>query len=88
MSVKITFEGPEYYLYTLRSWLKEIEEIIKEMTCIEKIEIIEIKSDTVKIYINNKLIFEGLPDAEWALAELIIHELRKQGHQCKEEQQT
>ncbi|NPA69830.1 MAG: hypothetical protein GXO26_03410 [Crenarchaeota archaeon] len=86
MSIVITFEGPEYYLYTLRSWLKEIEDIIKQMTCIEKIEIIEKRSQTVKIYLNNKLIFEGLPDAEWALAEIIIHELRQQGHQCKEQE--
>ncbi|NPB00117.1 MAG: hypothetical protein GXO10_01965 [Crenarchaeota archaeon] len=86
MSIVITFEGPEYYLYTLRSWLKEVEDIIREMTCIEKIEVVERISENVKIYLNNKLIFEGLPDAEWALAELIIHELRSQGYQCMEDQ--
>ncbi|NPA23873.1 MAG: hypothetical protein GXO23_06235 [Crenarchaeota archaeon] len=85
MSIVITFEGPEYYLYTLRSWLKEIEDIVRQMTCIEKINIVEKKGENIKIYINNKLIFEGLPDAEWALAELIIHELRKQGYECKEQ---
>jgi len=85
VSIVITFEGPEYYLYTLRSWLKEIEDIVRQMTCIEKINIVEKKGENIKIYINNKLIFEGLPDAEWALAELIIHELRKQGYECKEQ---
>ncbi len=87
MGIVVTFEGPEYYLYTLRSWLREIEEIVREMTCIDRIDVIEKRSDNVRIYVNGKLIFEGLPDAEWALAELLIHEIRRLGYECGDEQE-
>ncbi len=83
-SVKIRFEGPEYYLYTLTSWLREIEDIIKDRTCIEHIEVEAKISQDVKIYVNDVEVFAGLPDAEWALAELIIHELYRQGYVCTE----
>jgi len=83
--VRIKFEGPDYYLYTLTSWMREIQDIVRDMTCVDEIEVITEKGEDVKIYVDNDLIFEGLPDAEWALAELLIHELHKRGYKCSED---
>ena len=84
-TVKIRFEGDPYYLYTLTSWMKFIEDLVKEMTCVDKIEVETREADTVRIYVNDELVFEGLPDAEGTLAELLIHELRRRGYTCGEE---
>ncbi len=84
--VRIRFTGPDYYLYTLTSWMKEIQDIIKDMTCVDEIEISTERDEDVRIYVEDDLIFEGLPDAEWALAELLIHELHRRGYRCNEEE--
>ncbi len=86
--VVIRFEGPDYYLYTLTSWIREVQDLVKEMTCIEDLQVETAKGEDVRIYINNDLVFEGLPDAEWALAELIIHELHRRGYTCEEQQEN
>ena len=85
MPVTIRIEGPEYYIYTLKSWLKEVEDFIKEMTCIDELNVVELVGDQVRIYVDSKLVFEGLPDAEWALAEILIHELKSMGYECESE---
>jgi len=82
--VRIRFEGEPYYLYTLTSWFRYVEDLVREMTCVDRFEVEARESDFVRIYVNDELVFEGLPDNEGALAEILIHELRRRGFTCSE----
>ncbi len=83
-TVKVRFEGEPYYLYTLTSWFRYVEDVVREMTCVDRIEVETRESDAVRIYVESDLVFEGLPDSEGVLAEILIHELRRRGFTCDE----
>lgn len=72
--------GKGYHTNTILSWIEYIKNEIEEYSCKKvKIEYIETdeNDDIPIIYVNNNLVFEGLPDNEGVLLELILHKLNE-----------
>ena len=78
--VRVTIVGSGYHVDTLKSWLRYVEDLVREATgCEIEVEEVQDGVDWPRVFINGRPAFEGLPDNEGTLAELLIHTIREFG---------
>jgi len=73
--VKVTIVGMErsYYVRTLREWFLQIKDILEEDLGKQvELEIKNSNSEIPIILVNGREVFEGLPDNEGTLIEIIL----------------
>ncbi len=84
--VYIVVKGKNYYTYTLISWLSYIKDMIKQLTCTDIIlKHVHNDNEIPELWIDNEKIYEGLPDNEGELLEVIVYKLHKLGYLCRED---
>ncbi|MEM0226611.1 MAG: hypothetical protein QXP94_02330 [Thermofilaceae archaeon] len=80
VKVEVAGRGSDYHVRTLLSWLRELREFLQgELGA--RLEVLHREEDVdyPLLYVDGKLVFEGLPGEEGYLIELIVSEVKRRG---------
>ncbi|MEM1698163.1 MAG: hypothetical protein QXG48_05860 [Thermofilaceae archaeon] len=80
VKVEVAGRGGDYHVRTLLSWLHELREFLEEeLGARLVVSHREEDVDYPLLYVDGKLVFEGLPGEEGYLIELIVSEVKRRG---------
>lgn len=78
VKVEVVGRGDDYHLRTLLSWMHELKEFLQnELGALIEVSHSEEDVDFPLLYVDGKLVFEGLPGEEGYLIELIVSEVKR-----------
>jgi len=74
VTVTVAGRRGDYHVWTLATWCYELKEFLEEDLGVKlAVEVMEEDSELPRLYIDNTLVFEGLPGEEGYLIEIIKH---------------
>jgi len=71
----LALEGSGYHLDTLLKWVREVWEFLWEVGVRAVVEVPGCESP--RVWLCGRLVYEGLPDGEWALLEVVSSAARR-----------